>query len=275
MKPLLVLDGISLADGGSGLSMEIYAGDRFVVMGAAAAGKSYFLDILEGIEKAKGGSVKSTGKVIAASNGGYGRRATPQTIARDVAKRGEQGRAALALTALGLWDVLDRPYPQLSPGQMVACDLLPCLMQDPDVILIDGHLDVIDPWTLEGIFEMLDDPAGKSVALIVATCQPSLARRLGALVILRNRNARFVGTVEELIESVRPAELVVETDDKSAVRAMAEPYTVSVKSTEGGLVMTSHEGQALAARLLTHGYGRVRSIILREPTLEEALRLVH
>jgi hypothetical protein len=55
------------------------------------------------------------------------------------------------------------------------------------------------------------------------------------------------------------------------VRALVAPFEVSVRDTDDGVVMQASEGQQLAAKLLLEGYGDVKLVVLRSPTLEEAL----
>ena len=52
---------------------------------------------------------------------------------------------------------------------------------------------------------------------------------------------------------------------------MIEPLAVSVKVVRGGMIVSAAKGQETVAKLLTEGYGSVRSVVLREPTLEEAV----
>jgi hypothetical protein len=52
---------------------------------------------------------------------------------------------------------------------------------------------------------------------------------------------------------------------------MVEPFVTSVRVSGRRLVMQAEDGQEVAARLLTNGYGLVRSVVVKEPSLEEAL----
>jgi hypothetical protein len=56
------------------------------------------------------------------------------------------------------------------------------------------------------------------------------------------------------------------------VRQLAEPFVVEVSETPQGLTLRTAEGQALAAKLLTEGYGVVKSIHTRPKTLAETLQ---
>jgi ABC-type uncharacterized transport system ATPase subunit len=105
----------------------------------------------------------------------------------------------------------------------------------------------------------------------IATQRPDLVESFGQLVALRAGESVFAGSVRELIGRSRPSTVHVTTDQPSTVRTMVEPLSVSVKVAPGRLEITAHNAQALAARLLTQGYGDVDSIVIQEPTVADAL----
>ena len=179
--------------------------------------------------------------------------------------------SADALAALELWDARNVHLSKLSQGMVVACDLLPVLLSDDDIVLIDGHLDLLDPWALNGLFEELFHLAEEGTAFIIATNRPELAERLGNIIVLQEGQTKYAGTVDELVRSVEPTEIIVEADDLSTVRSMVEPFVTGVRISGRRLVMKAEDGQEVAARLLTQGYGVVHSVVIKEPSLEEAL----
>ncbi|MCH8980136.1 MAG: hypothetical protein IH945_12975, partial [Armatimonadetes bacterium] len=50
-----------------------------------------------------------------------------------------------------------------------------------------------------------------------------------------------------------------------------EPFVTGIRVSGRRLVLQTEDGQEVAARLLTQGYGVVRSVVVKEPSLEEAL----
>ncbi|MFW5696957.1 MAG: hypothetical protein ACOCX1_00175, partial [Fimbriimonadaceae bacterium] len=193
-------------------------------------------------------------------------------IARSVLGKGNADRVGHLLSGLGLWEVRQEPISQMTPSQALACDLFGVLLKPADLILVDGHLDAFDPWTLESVIETLGEIQSEGQALLVATNRSEIATQLGSLIVLNSQSPVFVGTVQELLNSCAPTELLVETDDESAVRSVAEPFDVRIEQTEEGLRLEAAEDQELAARLLCQGYGVVRSVVVRKPTLDEALK---
>ena len=59
--------------------------------------------------------------------------------------------------------------------------------------------------------------------------------------------------------------------DQPAVKAIVQPFSVSMREEGEDLVIEAQEGQELAANLLLQGYGNVRCAVHRPPTMEEAL----
>lgn len=271
---MLRTNDVRLIDGRRGLSFELSSGEALAVMGKAGSGKSHLIAVLAREEKPASGSVDHLKPVVVAGDVSGLRRKTPLRIARSAARGTDQAAFVATLNALGLWDVRDEPVSRLSTSQTVACELAACFVTDAPTMLIDGQLDLLDPWTLDEALDHLDTLVSDGRAVIVATNRPEVAKRLGSVIVMDDSEAVFAGSVRSLVDSVAPAHLTVEMDDESTVKTMVEPFTVSVTASPGRLEMTSHKGQELAARLLTHGYGNVKAVIVKEPTFEDALKSV-
>jgi hypothetical protein len=89
--------------------------------------------------------------------------------------------------------------------------------------------------------------------------------------VLRAKELRFAGTPDELLRTMASHRLTVSTEHALGVRAIAEPFEVSIQQTPEGLEFRASEGQELAAKLLLEGYGDVRFVIARPATFAEAL----
>lgn len=270
-NPWLVLDGVALEEGRRTLSLEVLPGDTWAVMGEAASGKSRFFDVILGDSKPDRGSFKLTGRLVSAGPSSVGRRATPLSVARSYSGKEDSALVVQALTALGLWEVKEEAMSRLTPSQLIATELLPCFVSDSDVALIDGHLDILDPWILESAMELIQTRASNGASFLIATNHASIAERLGNLIVWRNSEARFAGAASELIKNSQPVELLIESDDPSTTETMVAPFAMEVRKAVGGLVVTAPDGQALAAKLLTQGYGSVKAVVIREISLAEAI----
>jgi len=269
MSEILGLEHLSLSPSGPTLTMTLAPGQSLGVVGPAAAGKSRLLRILAGEERPAQGAAHAHGRVAVASADGLSRRAKVQSLARR-SGTGAQDATDL-LSALGLWDARGLSIGELTPTQLAACELIEPLVSGAALLIIDGQLDLLDPWALRGAIGVLRDRLGAGAAVVVATHRPDVIESLDAVVVLRDQQVRFAGTVADLKRQGPPHELRIATDDQAAVRALVAPFTVSVRATDDGLRMEAREGQELAARLLLEGYGDVNFVIVRPPTLEEAI----
>ena len=265
------LDDLALRPDGRGLSLELTPGDCFAVMGRGGSGKSLLLQTITGQSKPGRGSAKVLGAWVQAAPEDLPRRGTPLSLVRDFAKRNDSDRTVTVLNTLGLTEHRDVQLSKLTSSQMIAASLVGPLLGAQPLVVIDGELDMLDPLTLDAVLRLIDEDREAGRAFLVTTNRPDVAERLGNLIVMKSREVSFAGSLRELLEKTQPVELTIECDDSSTVHTMVEPFSVSVKASKGQVVVTAHDGQALAARLLTQGYGNIRTIVWREPTLAEAL----
>ncbi|MDI9634777.1 ATP-binding cassette domain-containing protein [Geitlerinema splendidum] len=256
------------------MSLDLLTGDSYAVMGQAGSGKSTLLNLISGKAKPVSGTVTINDSVVTPVAFGTGRKVTPLSIAQSHSPKGGAERVVRALTALDLAEDRDTPVTRLSPVQRASCEILPCLVKPSPVAVIDGYLDLFDPWTRSLLFDFIEADKEAGRAFVVATGNVEVAEALNNLIILVKCEALFAGTVRELIDRCRPSELVVDCEDATTVINMVEPFSVSVNATPGRLEITAHRGQELAAKLLTFGYGNIKSVVVKEPTLEEAILTV-
>lgn len=268
-RPLVVLSELAIVPGGLKLSWELIAGQKVAIMGASGSGKSLLLDVILGQEQPASGQVTLSGKAAAAGMGGFGRRDTPLGVAKAISP--DLNNVVETLSALGLWESRESRILDLPPGLASACDLIEPLLCSEEIVAFDGNLDLLDPWTLRSVLDFMDSQARLGKAFLVATNNPSAAERLGGVIVLREGSARFAGSAQDLIRHTKPAELLIETDDETLVSEIIKPFAISIRKARQGMLIKTEKGQEAAAILLLKGYGRVRSVLMKEPTFEEAL----
>ncbi len=269
MSELLGLEHLALEDEGPTLTLSVRSGQSVAILGPAASGKTRLLNVLAGQERPGQGRVHLRGRVAHAGSEGLSRRTKVQAIPRvslDVATE--------VLLTLGLHEVRNVSYGDLSPTQAVACELVNPLLSDAEVMLFDGQLDLLDPWTGAMVQERLRRERAKGRTVVFVTHRPDLAARADAVIVLRGNQVRFAGSMEELLRAGSPHTVTVSTEDQAGVKALVEPFEVSVRLEGDTMRLEAKEGQALAARLLLEGYGDVRYVVVRPPTFEEALRRI-
>lgn len=271
-QPLASLDRVQLREQGKSLSLTILPGELIAVMGPTNSGKSDLLDFVSGERQPKSGTVDCNVPRVLCGDPAFPRRATPMSLAKAAADSPETQRMAVALTALGLAELRDTQVSRLTPSQMIATALIGALVPERGLVCIDGLLDLLDPWRRESVWRAIDDDLDLGKSFVIATNSPALAERCDQIVVVGGGNMVFAGTVAQLLADAGPTTFTVECDDQSAVAAMVEPFAINIKKSPGQVIFTSHCNQALAAHLLTYGYGAVKSVIATEPTVADALR---
>lgn len=268
MREVLGLEHLALRPEGPTLTLSVRTGQSIAILGPSGAGKTRLLRMIAGEDRPGQGRVHVRGELIAAWEGAIGRRTKVQSLVRPYPFQA----ATDVLMATGLLEVRSEPYGDLSTARAAACELVEPLLADADLVLLDGQLDRLDPWTLATVEERMRAQRVAGRSFLFTTNRPDLVARADGVVVLRDAQVRFAGSLEELMRSGPPHTIQVETEDQAGVRALVEPFEVSVRREGDTIRMEAREGQALAARLLLEGYGDIRFVVSRPPTVEEAIR---
>lgn len=270
MADRVVLDHVALTPEGPTLALRLVSGQSLAVVGRAGAGKSRFLSVVSREFQPARGKVHVTGSVFAADGDEIGRRTKLQALAASEAPNANE-RAAEALSAAGLWNARKSVISELTDGQRAAASLVPALVSTAEVIVIDGHLDELDPWTLRDVTDLLTKRMRDGQSVCLSTNQPTIAARTDALVVLKDLQIRFAGSPSELVRAATVSRVEVHSDSHPAVRALVRPFEVTITETDGALRLEAAEGQQLAAKLLLEGYGDVKFVLLSQASVESAL----
>lgn len=265
-----MLDGFGLLPQGPTLSYALAPGQSLCLVGPGGSGKSRFIRTLQGRERCGQGRVDLLDRWIEANKDGFSRRATPTTVSRKFSGQ-KAGDASHAISALGLWEERATQIDDLSPTQQTACEMLGLLAGTDPIVFIDGHLEQLDPWARDSALAALREKLHRGGAAVVATNRLELCSEFDVVVVMKESRVAFAGTTEELLREGEETELVVESRSQPGVRALVEPFSISVRQTPEGLVMRAREGQAIAAKLLVEGYGDVKTVVTRPPTIVDAV----
>ena len=271
MREILALDHVALRPTGPALTLSVAAGQSLAIVGPAGGGKTRLLRMLAGRDGPGQGAVHLRGRAALVAESPVARRAKVHSLARRSGDASAQ-RVTEVLTALRLWDVRTKAVGELSTAQAIVCEFVEPLSGDDELIFIDGLLDALDPWTLRSTLDFLRAQMTEGRTFVVATQRPDIIRELDNLIAVSDQQVRFAGTVEDLLRAGPPHTIDVATENAPAVRAIVAPFQVSVKPHPDGMRLEAPEGQEVAARLLLDGYGDVKFVVMRPPTIEEALR---
>jgi ABC-type multidrug transport system ATPase subunit len=272
MSEVLGLEHLGLLATGPTLTLSVGQAQALTVCGPAGSGKSRLLRVLTNSERPAQGSVRISGSVSVSETNGLPRRMRVQNLARKGgALLNSAAKATDILLATRLWDVRHSTIGDLTPSQVAACELIEPLSSDADLIVIDGQLDRLDPWALKVVMDHITALRSRSTSFVIATNRPDIVGAFDAVVVLKELHVRFAGTVDDLIRLGPPHTLHVATDNRPGVQALVSPFEVTVRETPDGVRLEATEGQSLAARLLLEGYGDIKFVVIRPPSVEEAL----
>jgi putative ABC transport system ATP-binding protein len=186
----------------SGVSFTVARGARVVVLGRSGSGKSTLLRLLNRLVEPLAGTIWVEGRPLSMHEPLALRRRvalvgqTPvvfegtvrdnlRTRPRHAAAPSDETLAG-SLQDVGLsGDLLERDADALSVGERQRVCLARALVWDPAILLLDEPTSALDPRSLGTIADLVLGLAERrGLAVVCATHQPELVRRLGAPVLL-------------------------------------------------------------------------------------------
>ncbi len=267
MSEILRLKSVGLAAHGPVLTLSLARGQSVAIVGPAASGKSRLLRYMSCQEAPPAGHVELTGKSAWAS-AVKDRKLTPQQLARTGGHT--PSLAGEALNATRLWEERQAHVSDLSPGQQTACELLGVLSCDEGLLCMDCHLDSLDPWTLRSVFDLLRARMTNGCSVAMVTSRPDVVAQCDLVVVVNKGEVRHAGRVQDLNRKASHG-LEVVSERQQGVRALVSPFTIDIDQKNGTTTLQARDGQQLAAKLLVEGYGDVKYVVHRQPTIEECL----
>ena len=194
-----------------GVDVQIPDNDMLAIQGPTGHGKSTLLQLLGGLDRPTGGSLKFDGQELAkmgemqltklrAQNFGYifqGFNLIPTLTAQEnvetalvplgVSTSERRERAAKALTEVGLGERLGHLQTELSGGQQQRVAIARALVKEPKVILADEPTGNLDEDTRDDIFGLLETLwKERGLTVIMVTHDSELARRVPRLAQIKN-----------------------------------------------------------------------------------------
>ena len=210
-----IVDGTALVDD---VTIEVAAGDVFVVFGPSGAGKSSLLRLLNRLDEPTAGTVLLDGTDYRTLDPRAVRQRvglvpqqptlTDGTVAENVTwgprlrdAPVDLDRMAELLDRLGLADFQDRDAGSLSGGEAQRVAIARTLFNDPDIVLLDEPASSLDAAAAERVEALLADVmAAYGLTAVLVTHDADRARRLGTRGV-RLEGGRVVqsGPIEEVI----------------------------------------------------------------------------
>jgi len=259
--PQITIEAVSKTYGATtavdNVTLSIYRGEMFALVGASGCGKTTLLRMLAGFAAPSSGRIAIDGvdmstiqphqrpvnmmfqsyalfpHMTVEQNVGYGLRRLPL----DGATRARRVREALDMVQLG--PLGSRKPHQLSGGQRQRVALARALIRRPKVLLLDEPLSALDKKLREQTqFELMDLQYKVGITFIVVTHDQEEAMALASRIAVMNRGQVVqVGTPAEIYEFPRSrfvADFVGTTNLFEGTVSAANASLISVECSEAG-----------------------------------------
>jgi len=260
-KPQILIEGVSKTYGShtavDNITLSIFKGEMFALVGASGCGKTTLLRMLAGFAHPSGGRILIDGTDMGTvppherpvnmmfqsyalfphmsveSNVGYGLRRLPL----DAATKKQRIEEALEMVQLGA--LAKRKPHQLSGGQRQRVALARALIRRPKVLLLDEPLSALDKKLREQTqFELMDLQYKLGITFIVVTHDQDEAMALASRIAVMDKGHVIqVGTPAEIYEFPRSrfvADFIGTTNFFEGRVSSCEPGLVRVECTETG-----------------------------------------
>jgi len=196
---LIKLDNISKSFGEhkvlSNVTLNVYKGDIYGVLGLSGAGKSTLVRCINGLENFDSGDLLYKGEKVTFSKE-YRRKVTmifqqfnllqQRSVLKNVELAGEivndptrHEKALNLLKVVGLEDKVNSYPSELSGGQQQRVAIARALMTDPEILLCDEATSALDPETTHSILELLKELNRKlGLTIIIISHQMSVIEEI-------------------------------------------------------------------------------------------------
>ena len=252
------------------MSFEIYRGECVALFGPSGCGKSLLLALIAG-EVAMEAGVLECADFARMPDLPSGRAAFNLTPNKWMKRHAfSWSRAVYLLELLGLGEQLDTPIAELSAGERAMLQVGGALAQQALLYLLDDPFDKADFERARRLWMELEDRCRFGAAVLFATRDPAVARRADRVLMLHRGRLLAYDTPDHLIREMHATRLEIETIDPQPVIDALGEVEFHIAEQGDGYRLSLCADDALALRLLQEGYGNVRAVYLREPTLADA-----
>jgi ABC-2 type transport system ATP-binding protein len=278
-------DRIALA----GVDLTVAPGERVALLGPNGAGKSTLLSVLATLHPLAGGIARVTGIDVAADPAAARRRLgvvfqgpsldrkltveeNLRLLGRLYGLSGERlrGRVTESLAAVGLAERRRDRVLTLSGGLARRLELARALLARPDVLLLDEPTGGLDPAARAEFWAALAAASEQGTAVLFATHQGEEADRAHRVLVFDQGRIVAEGDPDTLKAAVGGDVIVLECDDAPALAdALRAAFGGAVAAVGSEVHVERERAHELVPRLVESVPGRIRSLMLRRPTLED------
>ncbi|HET9215734.1 MAG TPA: ATP-binding cassette domain-containing protein [Terriglobia bacterium] len=277
----------------AGIDFTVQAGEIFGFLGPNGAGKSTTIKILATLLKGSGGKASLAGYDVAVSpnevrqciglvfqDQSLDERMTAKenlwfhSMLYDVPKDLFATRMEQVLTMVDLMDRKDSLVRTFSGGMKRRLEIARGLLHHPKVLFLDEPTLGLDPQTRNAIWKhvrKLRDEVGTTV--FMTTHYMDEAENCDHIAIIDHGKIQAIDTPANLKRSIGGDTIVVGGDD-GLLEELKARYKVDVQKTGGEFQFQMPSGAEFVPKIVSDFAGRIRSIQVKQPSLEDVfLRL--
>lgn len=187
-----------------GIDLRIRKGEIFALLGVNGAGKTTALECIEGLRKYDSGSITINGSMgIQLQSASLPTHIKGMEAVRLFAKWNKAVVDTSMLAALGVNNLADKQYHEMSTGQKRRLHLALALISDPDIVFLDEPTAGLDIEGRISLHEYIRTLKARGKTILLASHDMTEVENLcDNIAILKDGRIAFVGTVSELTKAV-------------------------------------------------------------------------
>lgn len=208
MKNAIVISGLKKSYGSKlilkGLDFQIKQGEIFALLGVNGAGKTTTLECIESLRKYDEGKIVINGKTgIQLQSSSLPAHIKPMEAIKLFAKRNHTNIDATMLKALGIKEIEQSQYLQLSTGQKRRLHLALALISNPDILFLDEPTAGLDVEGRLSLHDQIRKLKSQGKTIVLASHDMAEVETLCDRIAILNRGKiAFCGTPSELTEKL-------------------------------------------------------------------------
>ena len=262
-----------------GIDLDVPAGSVFGLLGPNGAGKSTLINILAGLVIKTAGRVTIDGRVASLLEVGTGFH--PELTGRENMVHGGRlyGLTGAALSSrvdemLGRYKLTDRADERcaaLSGGLRRRVELAKSLLHKPKVVLLDEPSTGLDPAARRDLWDHLRALKAEGATILTTTHLMDEGDLCDRVAILDQGKVVASGSPASLKAEIGGEVITVETENAAALAAEIESkFKTAPRVFEGSLRIELEAAHAFIPKLVEAFPGRLRTVSLSKPSLEDA-----
>ena len=169
---------------------------------------------------------------------------------------------------VGLSDVLGKPVKKLSGGMQRKLEIIRSLIHTPRVLFLDEPTQGLDAVSRRGLWDYINTVRRQyGTTVFLTTHYIDEAENTDTVCVINHGKIVFLNTPEELKQNLLRQELIIDSDDRQALKSELASLNLSVSA--NGRVIVPFQGrtaQELIAKIKTP----LSVLKIHEPSLEDA-----